>query len=65
MSALSAAIFVMSSPNNCFPAFGKGASASKIFAGFIAYRILVLRNTEREFAAFPSKQMGRSTRLNI
>ena len=50
MSALSAAIFVMSSPNKCFPAFGNGASAKEFFEGFIAYRIFDLRNTEIEFA---------------
>ena len=46
MSALLAAIFVISLPNNCFPAFGNGASAREIFVGFIAYRILDLRKTE-------------------
>ena len=64
MSALSAAIFVMSLPNNCLPAFGNGASAREIFEGFMEYRIFDLRNTEMEFAAFPSKQIARSTRFS-
>ena len=64
MSALSAAIFVMSLPNNCLPAFGNGASAREIFEGFMEYRIFDLRNTEIEFAAFPSKQIARSTRFS-
>ena len=64
MSALSAAIFVMSLPNNCFPAFGNDASARKIFEGFIGYRNFDLRNTEIEFAAFPIKQIARSAKFS-
>ena len=64
MSALSAAIFVISLPNNCFPAFRNGASARGIFVGFIAYRILNLHKIEIEFVAFPSKQRARSTRFS-
>ena len=34
------------------------------FVGFISYGIFGLRKTEMEFAAFPSKEIARSTRCS-